>query len=85
MKLLSIIFFIAAVLSAVISVLAFLGKVSEKPKETGIVFAVASGIFGFCELICVWNSPKGLILVVAGVLLVNLIFTISKNEGENES
>ncbi len=81
MKFLSIIFFISSVLSVILSVFAFL-KLGAKGKQTGIALAVAAAIFGVCELICVWNSPKGLILVLSGVLLVNLIFIVSKNEEE---
>lgn len=84
MKLLSIIFFISAVCSVILSALAFLGKIPRKGKDTGIVFAVASGIFGICELACVWESTKGLILILCSVLLVNLLFTVARNEGEHE-
>ena len=84
MKLFSIIFFASAVISAVLAALAFLGKISSRKKETGIVFLIASGIFGLCELACIWESPKGLCLIIGGVLLVNLVFIIAKNEGESE-
>ncbi len=84
MKFLSILFFVSAVISVILSVLAFMGKVTEKGKDTGIIFAIASGVFGLCELCCIWESPKGLILIIGGMLLVSLIFTIAKNEGEKE-
>lgn len=84
MKLLSIIFFISAVISVILAVLAFIGKIPGKGKDTGIVFAIASGVFGLCELSCIWESPKGLILIIGGLLLANLIFTIARNEGEKE-
>lgn len=80
MKLLSIIFFISAFISVILSVLAFMGKISHKGKDTGIVLAVAGAVFGLCELVCIWNSPKGLFLIIAGVIIVSLIFTVSKNE-----
>lgn len=80
MKLLSIMFFISAIISVILSVIAFLGKLSENGKEKGIVLAIASGIFGICELVCIWNSPKGLFLIIAGVIIVSLIFIVSKNE-----
>lgn len=85
MKLLSIIFFISAFISVILSVLAFMGKISHKGKDTGIVLVVAGAVFGLCELACIWNSTKGLILIIAGMLLVNVVFTISKDEGENEN
>ncbi len=81
-KFLSIIFFVSAVLSAVLAVLAFIGVLPKKGKNTGIALVIASGIFGFCELICIWDSPKGLILVTGGVLLVNLLYIIAGNERE---
>lgn len=85
MEILSIIFFILSVLSVILSAVAFLGKLPGKGKDAGIVLAIASGIFGICELVCIWNSPKGLFLIIGGVILVSLIFIISKNEGEQEN
>ena len=82
MKLFSIIFFISAVLSAVMAGLAFFGKIPHKGKATGAVFLIASGVFGLCELACIWESPKALFLIISSVLLINLIFTIARSEGE---
>ena len=79
MKLLSVLFFVASVLSVILAVAAFLGKLSEKRKETGIILLIASGIFGLCELICIWNSPKGLILVICGVILAGMLLVIAQN------
>ncbi|MBO5395984.1 MAG: hypothetical protein J6A97_03790 [Clostridia bacterium] len=84
MKLFSIIFFISAVLCVIFAGLAFAKKLPGKGKGTGIVFLTASGVFALCELCCIWESPKGLCLIIGGVLLVNLIFTIARNEGEKE-
>lgn len=85
MKLLSVIFCISVVLSVILSVLAFLGKIPGKSKDTGTVLAIAAGVFGICELACIWNSPKGLMLVIFGVILVELLFTVARNEGEYEN
>lgn len=85
MKLLSVIFLIPAIISIVISVLAFLGQIPDKGRNTGIVFAIASGIFGICEFICIMNSPKALFLLIAGILLINLLFTVAQNEKENDN
>lgn len=82
MKLLSIIFFISSLLSVILSALAFLGKLPSRGKETGITLAVAAAVFGICELICIWNSPKGLILTLSGVFLINLILIISRDGGD---
>lgn len=84
MKLFSVLFFISAVLSAVFAGLAFFGKLPGKEKGTGLVFLIASAVFGMCELCCIWESPKGLCLIIGGILLVSLIFTIARNEGEKE-
>lgn len=84
MKLFTVIFFISAVISVIFAGLAFFGKLPGKGKTTGIIFLIASAVFGLCELCCIWESPKGLCLIIGGVLLVNLIFTIARNEGEKE-
>ena len=82
MKLLSIIFFISAVSSAVIAGLAFFGRIPAKGKATGAVFLIASGVLALCELACIWESPKALFLIISSVLLINVIFTIARCEGE---
>lgn len=84
MKLFSIIFFVSAVICVIFAALSFLGKLSARKKESGIAFLTASGVFGLCELACIWESPKGLCLIICGILLVNLIFISSENKGENE-
>ena len=79
MKLLSVIFFITAFASAVLSVLSFFGVLPGrgKDKTTGIAFIIASAVSGICELVCIWGSPKGLVLIISGVLLINLVYTIA--------
>lgn len=85
MKFLSVLFFIAALLSLVLSVLAFLGKVSDKCEKTGISYAVTAGIYAFCELFCILELTYGIIPIIIGVFTVNLILLISKYEGEKKS
>ena len=65
--------------------LAFFGKLPGKSKTTGIIFLIASAVFGLCELCCIWESPKGLYLIIGGILLVNLVFTVARNEGEQDN
>ena len=79
MKLLSVVFFITAFSSAILSVLSFFGVLPGKGKDktTGIAFIIASAVSGICELVCIWGSPKGLVLIISGVLLINLVYTIA--------
>ncbi len=81
MKLLSIIFFISSVLSALSAVAAFLGKAGKNGTKTGIALIIVSGVFGALELTAIWNSPKGMFLILSGVLIINVILTISREEG----
>ncbi len=83
MKLLSVIFFISSVLSAVIAVLTFFGALPGKGNKTGTALVIASGIFGLCELLCIWESPVTLIVVICALIIIELIFLIS-GKGEDE-
>lgn len=78
MKLLSLIFFISSFLSAILSVLTFLGLLPGKEKKTVFAFAVASLIFAICEIICIWNPPYGFIPLIIGILIINIIFLTTK-------
>lgn len=88
MKLLSVIFFITAFSSAVLSVLSFFGVLPGKGKDktTAVAFIIASVVSGICELVCIWGSPKGLFLIISGALLINLIYTVAieKEKRKNE-
>ena len=84
MKLLSIIFFISAVLSAVISVLAFLGLIPGKGSRTGIALIVSSALFGLCELACIWEAPVGVIIIIPCLIVIQLIFTVIKDKGDEK-
>ncbi len=84
MKLLSIIFFVSAVLSAVISVAAFMGLMPEKGSKTGISFAGSSAFFGLCELACIWEAPAGVIIIIPCLIVIQLIFTVTKDKGDEK-
>lgn len=88
MKLLSVIFFITAFSSAVLSVLSFFGVLpgKGKDKKAAVAFIIASAVSGICELVCIWGSPKGLFLIISGALLINLIYTVAieKEKRKNE-
>lgn len=80
MKTLSVIFFVSSFLSLIPTVLTFFGKFPGKGKDTAVMLVAASVLSAICGVICMWNSPKGLILVISGVLLINLLFAIATNE-----
>lgn len=84
MVLLSLIFFISSFLSAALGVLTFLGLLPGRGRKTVIAFAASSFIFAVCEIICVWNPPYGFILVICGILIINIIFLLSRNENGRE-
>ncbi|MBR3766741.1 MAG: hypothetical protein IKL10_00695 [Clostridia bacterium] len=84
MKLLSIIFFAAAVILIIFAILVFCGKLKNKTKESGLSTFILGLIIAICGFVALSNSLKGLVLILSSVLLINAVYIISKNDGDKK-
>ncbi|MEE1139592.1 MAG: hypothetical protein U0M02_14035 [Acutalibacteraceae bacterium] len=86
MKILSVIFFVAASLFLVTGILDCCGKIKNtKIKNSGIWLIITAVLMAVCGIIVLSDSPFALIYIVGGAVLINVVRCFSANEGGNKN